>query len=871
MRREPPAAQIEHLRATLAAIEPAWLVRLPLLGDLLGLPIPDNATTAAFDPRLRREALANLVIGLLQHATRSQPLLLLLEDIHWLDEADQVLLLALCRALAELPLLVLLVHRPATRDDAAFLGDLAQLAPQTHLALAELSPAAIGALVSQRLQGAVEPLVSELVYAQTQGNPFFAEELVDALHESGRLVDEGGEWRVARTLVQALHERNSLDRADTPGAAPRTQWRLKPDAQLDAVALGLPDTVHGLVLSRLDRLPDETRLTLKVASVIGRVFEAGVVVAAHPRAIPDTALAGQFAELERRDFARLESPAPRLAYIFKHSITQEAVYQTLLESQRQELHLAVARVLEVQAGDAVERLAHHYTQADLRDTAVRERAIHFLDTAARRAQRNYANETALAYFERALALETRWAWLRGKAEVLHILGRRVQEEATLLVLDEEPAPTADAAIDRALLWAEYHESIGEYAGAEQSIDQARRLAEAAADREAVARCLNRRGIVAWRQGNYEDAEAAYQAALAIAQREISAALEGEARYGLGLVYRQQGQLDDAEREFALNLAINQAAANRQDEARALNAIGHVHNLRRNYAEAIAVYKRALDIRREIGDRAGEGASVLSIAQALGNMGDHSRAEPLLLQALSIQRSINNRWEEMLIYNELGILYLTVGDYARAAQYLQSGIDGSRAIGSALAEAYVLCNLGQLQRDMGNFSEAVDSLSRSQSMAVMQGDVGLEAICWGDLALTNVRAGHDLDARRQAETALARFLELDQPMALPSILATKATTQLHLGDAGALETVQQSLRLLDECQGEGPDFPHRDYWMCASVLEALGHGDEAERARHAAHRLLMERAGRISDAGMRSSYLEKIAIHREIAAYHSPRA
>jgi len=868
LRGEPVERQVEHLRARLEEIEPAWLVRLPLLGDLLGLPIADNPTTAAFDPRLRREALANLVIGLLHHAARRQPLLLLLEDIHWLDEADQTLVLALSRALADAALLLLLVHRPALRDDATFLAELVQIEPQTYLSLAELSPAAVAALVSHRLHGPIEPLVGELVYAQTQGNPFFAEELTDALRESGKLVEEEGLWQVGRPLVQALHERNTLDRADAPATgAPRAQWRLKPDAHLDAVAMGLPDTVHGLVLSRLDRLPDETRLTLKVASVIGRIFETAVLTGAHPRQVGNAAIEQQLGELERRDFARLESPAPRLAYIFKHSITQEAVYQTLLASQRQELHLAVARVLEMQVGDAVERLAHHYTQADLRDGAVRAQAIRYLDAAARRAQRNYANETALAYFERALALETRWEWLHGKAEVLHILGRRVQEEATLLVLDEETAPTADAAIDRALLWAEYHESIGEYGGAEGAIVEARRQAEAAADQRAVARCLNRRGIVEWRQGNYGEAAAAYQEALAIAQAEHLAEAEAEARYGLGLVYRQQGQLDEAAREFSRNLAINAELANRQNEARALNAIGHVHNMRRSYPEAIDAYRRALEIRREIGDRAGEGASVLSVAQTLGNLGDHSQAEPLLRQALAIQRSINNRWEETLIYNELGILYLTVGDYGQAINFLQAGLAGSRSIGSALAEAYILCNLGQVQREMGAFEEAAKSLSTSQAMAIQQGDVGLEAICWGDLALTSLRAGRYRDAQQQAQKALAKFEELEQVLATTSVLATLATAQLHLGDDAALDTTRRLLHILDECGGEGPDFPQRDYWMGAAVLDELGHREEASPARRAAYQLLMARAARISDATMRSSYLENITIHREIAAYH----
>jgi hypothetical protein len=113
--QRPSPIRFTHLQATVAAIEPAWLVRLPLLGDLLGLPIADNPTTAAFDPRLRREALGSLVVSLLLHYARQQPIFLLLEDVHWLDEADQVIVLALCRALADWPLVICLLHHPMNR------------------------------------------------------------------------------------------------------------------------------------------------------------------------------------------------------------------------------------------------------------------------------------------------------------------------------------------------------------------------------------------------------------------------------------------------------------------------------------------------------------------------------------------------------------------------------------------------------------------------------------------------------------------------------------------------------------------------------------------------------------------------------------
>ena len=216
---------------------------------------------------------------------------------------------------------------------------------------------------------------------------------------------------------------------------------LRSDALLASVDLGLPDSVHGLVLSRLDRLPDPVKLTLKVASVIGRVFELDLLRDAHPATVEHDALEGQLSTLAQRHFARLETPAPQVAYIFKHNITQEAVYQTLLHSQQQTLHGRVARALEALRPDAVERLAHHFHSGDLARPTVRRQALHYLDAAAHHAQRDYANETALAQLDRALALETRWGWLKTKIEVLHLLGRREEERAVLEQLAQvENAP-----------------------------------------------------------------------------------------------------------------------------------------------------------------------------------------------------------------------------------------------------------------------------------------------------------------------------------------------------------------------------------------------------------------------------------------------
>ncbi|MCX6043695.1 MAG: tetratricopeptide repeat protein [Chloroflexi bacterium] len=848
-------AQIAQIEAAINLMNPSWLLRMPLLGELVGLPIPDNPTTAAFDPRLRQEALISLAIEIVQTRARQQTLLLLFEDIHWIDEASQGILLALSRVITSAPILLMFVHRPPTRDNDPFLTEIAALPNQTHLILEELSPVGVAALAYNRLGGAISPLALSLIQAQAQGNPFFTEELIDALIDANHLISVENSWTLAPALVNTLRDTDCLSQIDG-------EWRVPPDAPLAAVELGIPTTIHGIVLARLDRLPEPVKLTMKVASVIGRVFTYELLEKAHPVQRDIALLAQQMETLLRRDFARIERPAPQLSYIFKHNITQEVVYQTLLEDQLHELHRAVATVLEELQPDKIEDLAFHFYNADLRRWDVRRKALQYLEVAGNRAQHDYANETALNYFNRALLLDQRWSWLRAKIEILHILGRRDEERSTL----EQLAQVPDASeFEAALLWGDYHEAISDYTQAQSVIQWSLTLAQTGSDLAGEARCFARLGMIAWRQGDYEAAGQAYQAALGVIQAgEQFREEEAEARYGLGLVYRQQGKYDEAKVQFERDLALNRQQANRQNEAKALNALGHVELLRRNYHKAISYYQESLAIRQAIGDRAGVGASLLSLAQGLGYIGDHSQAEPMLHEALKIHQVMNSRWWETLIWNELGILYFMVGNLEKAQECLNHGLSLSKAIGDEARQAYILCNLGQVLRDQNNLAGAEEILTNGLFIAQTQGDVNLEAIYLSDLAMVSMRAKRFDEAIQRANDSLKKFTTLDLVLSTTTNLTTLAAAHLALGDqAQALDYAHQALNILDECHGEGPDFPHRDYWTCFEVLQTMGETVRAQQALQAAHHLLMAQAGKISDAAMRQSYLENIAYNLEI--------
>ncbi|MBI3957820.1 MAG: tetratricopeptide repeat protein [Chloroflexi bacterium] len=861
------AAQIDHLQATLSALNPEWLLRLPLLGDLLRLPIPDNPTTAAFTPQLRQEALIALALEIVQLRARQRPLLLLIEDLHWIDEASGRLVLALARVIRESQILLLLLHRPQGADGAApALGELLALAEESVVELAELPPEGVVGLVSNRLGGPVDDLALALIQMQAQGNAFFTEELVDALAESRLLVQGAEGWSLAPHLLAQLQEDGCVQRVGG-------RWRLLADAPLSAVSLGMPDTIHGAILSRLDRLLEDSKLTLKLASVIGRVFELALLVGIHPGAPTFAELLEQIETLSRRDFARLERPQPQITYIFKHNITQEVVYKTLLESQQREVHTAVAERLENIDPQAIERLAFHYRHGDLSLPSVRGKALHYLDAAGERAKREYANETALGYVERALALETSWERQTAKVDLLHILGRREEEQIALDRLDGLPGVPP---LDVQLLWGQYHEAMSDYPAALAAMDAAAHSARQAADSRGLIRVLGRTGLIHWRQGNYTESAAVYGQALALLAGSSApqppilgkssdwAAEEAEIRYGLGILHRQQGKFAEAQAELEAALALARQLENRPDEAKTLAALATVAHLLSDYTAARAYNQRALEIRRSVGDRAGEGASLLALGQSSRALGLYDKALVLFQEALAIQQALGNRWWEAIARNELGIVQMLLGQYEPAQTVLRIALAIVREIEAEVGAAYIQVNLGQILRDTGDLAGADAAFANGLEFAVRRQDRHLEAICYSDSALLRILQDDYAQAMDAAQRAQALYAEIGTPYSATADFTTLARAALALGyliEAAAY--ADRTIALLIECKGDGPDFPHRDYWYCAQVLQAVGRAADAESARSVAHRLLREKAEKIADPVLRASFLENVSFNREI--------
>ncbi len=341
----------------------------PLLGRLLALQFGDawdNALSAADPQQVQYRTFAALK-ELLAALAQRQPLVVVLEDMHWADDASVDLAAELISVAREKPLLLLCAYRP---DEGHRIRQLAGMAARRcpahwrEFKLSALPPSHTRALVLSLLGDAeLAPRLLDEILERAEGNPFFVEEIVRSLMESGAVYREGNAWRT------------------------------RADARLDAIPAG----VNSIVLSRIDRLSPLQRQLLRQAAVIGRTFPLPLL--AHVTAGID--LDDALAELEEHGFLYLERSLPAPEYSFWHVLTQQAVHDTLPRRERAALHAQVAAAMETLYADALDEhvveLAYHYDRTDEAD-----KAIAYLLRAGEKLRRDYAGDSAIAHFKRVL-------------------------------------------------------------------------------------------------------------------------------------------------------------------------------------------------------------------------------------------------------------------------------------------------------------------------------------------------------------------------------------------------------------------------------------------------------------------------------------
>ncbi len=471
---------MQHLEAQLAAIDERLVPRVPLLGAVLNLPLPDNELTETFDAKLRKTSLEALLADCLRARAREAPIMLVLDECHWIDPLSHDLLEIAGRLSARLPILVVTAYRPpelhrfaAAAEGAGEAGGLrVSRLPNFHeIRLTGFTPAQAEELIGLKLEqffGSRFAVPADLVRRVTEraeGNPFYIAELLNYLQDRG------------------------IDPHDTAALA-----------QLD-----LPASLHRLILARIDQLTDSQRTTLRVASVVGRQFRAAVIWGACPQCGELQGITEDLGVLSRLELTLLEGE-PDLTYLFKHIVTQEVAYESLTYAMRAILHNQIGEYLEEffaeERDQHLDLLAFHFDRTG-NDPKRRE----YLLRAGRSAQQNYAGAVAVDYYRRALPLlqdSERVETLLRLGQVLEIMGKWTETETAYNQALDLSVQLGDrlgqARCEIAL--GELNRKQGAYDAAVEWLERARGEFESVGDAAGIGQVLHIEGSIAAQQGDY---------------------------------------------------------------------------------------------------------------------------------------------------------------------------------------------------------------------------------------------------------------------------------------------------------------------------------------------------------------------------------
>ncbi len=647
------------------------------LGALLDLTWPDSLYEK-LDAEGRYNNTLLALISLLKAESLRQPVVIFIEDAQFLDEDSAAFLPRLKRALANYPVAMIVSARRAGSDSA-----LDESLSDAMIELGALSAQALSSLAEIYLGGMTSPELVDLLQERSEGNPYFAEQILIYLQEE-RLLEMGEEgWRASRAVWDA----------------------------------SLPADIRALLMAHLDQLSGAVRDVIQTASVLGREFDTQTLAAVlgDGAALPEL-----LGEAER---AEILSPVNQHRYMFRHGLLRDAAYSMQMRARRQELHASVVDALErLYVGEIESRygeLAHHAERADLTD-----KALHYLPLAGTQAMDAYQNAQAVDYFTRALALipeqetRSRFNLLLKRVEVFHRIGDRKLEirdidsfDTYASLLDDHPS-TARALLAR----ANYCSATGDYPPA---IEIAERVIELMKSQSPniTLEAYSYLASSLFRLGRLEESLTRARAGLFLARQAGAKKNEAQMLSGMGLISIEQNKLFDAISYLEQSIMIARQIPDEVIEISALNNLGNAAASLGDYSMAHECYERSYLGFQARGDRSREGMMLNNLGWVAGMRGDFTNALSYQQQALKIARETGNQYQEAYTLINLSALLGVQGDAVRARECASLGYDLCRKIGERSGEAWALLNLGHAYVLTEELEHA--QLAYEQSLAIRE--------------------------------------------------------------------------------------------------------------------------------------------------------
>lgn len=627
-------------------------MRSHFIGQLLGFDFSNSPHIKDIleDARQVRDRALVYIDDYFKEIALRQPVLILLEDLHWADESSLDALNRLAKDVSKHPLLVVCTTRLGLFARRSHWGEGQTF--HTRVELQPLSKRDSQRLVDEVLQKAdnIPASLREIVVANAEGNPFYMEELIKMLIEDGIILTKE-RWQVELTRLKGVR---------------------------------VPPTLMSVLQARLDRLSPEEKATLQRASVVGRIFWDDAVAFLND---PKTAVLSETSTVletlrDREMVFRRETTTFACAqeYIFKHALLRDATYESVLKRTRRVYHAYAAEWLSINSGDRVGEIAGLIAE-HLEMSGQTEQAVDYLRQAGERALTASAFREALTFFEKALALLP--------AEVHARVSLTIQAGETLFY-------------------------IGNFSEACQHLEEGLALARRYGDDTNCAVALIHLGRIAREQGKYEDARTRIEDGLALAHALNDQLRVAQALDQLGWVEAYTGSNAEAKARFAESLELHQALNNQQGMARALNGMGVAAGGLAEHEKAKTYLQESLALCQELGDRQNKAWALLNLGWVAENQEDYITAQHHYQEALDLHRQLGRREGIAMLLSELGRLAVKLDDYNTAVHYFSEWLGiAVDVFGATPGVLYTLTELAKVLIHIGQLEQALALLGLVQ--------------------------------------------------------------------------------------------------------------------------------------------------------------
>ena len=682
----------------------AWLLRL--IGALETAGAPETLSPEAVKART-----FDVLRGLLLKATLRRPVVIVVEDLQWVDRTSEEFLATLVERLGPARMMLVATYRPgyhAPWMDRSYV---------TQVTLTPLTTADSAALVDSLARE--QPLpegVSAAILARAEGNPFFLEEL-------------------ARTVVDH-----------------------RPEGQ------GIPDTVQGVIMARLDHLPEPAKRLLQTASVLGREVPRKLLARVCGGA---TDLSAELADLCRLEFLYERPAGGETVFVFKHALTQDVAYDSLLARRRAELHLAAALGLQELYADRLDEitatLAYHYARTDLVGEAVT-----WLMRAADRAARVYANSEAILHLDLARRRLERLAEGPDRdrrmvevalrhAHSLYFLGRFRESVEALLPHEARLSRLSDPGLTAAAsFWlAHMYSRLGDQGRAADSAHRAIAAATRAGDEATLGKAHGLLALEAHWSGKAEEGIThGREAVRLLGPRPDQRWWLAMAHFYIAINHLLTGAFDAALAEAAKADAVGKEIGDPRLQSYAGFAAGWVEASRGNHEAAVAVCRRS---RAQAPDRVSRAYASMFLGYALLEQGDHRAARALLEPAVVELESFGlpqwHAWSSVLSAEA----YRLDGALDVAAGFVKRGLEVATRAQYWYAVGFAERVRARIARDRGHLPEGFCDLERAvqtfdrigATFEAARSRLDVAAACAGD----RERAAREIAAARTAFESL----------------------------------------------------------------------------------------------------------------------